>query len=249
MISVQPRFPGAVVWFRALLLSAMLVAGFAPRLRAQDTPASEAEVRALREELQRAKAEAQALKDENARLRNQAPGAAPIAAAAPAPAAIPATGGSPPPASVPAATLVPASPLRSGAITLPAPVAEGTAVSVDQLLQEYRTSTLGGDARYKGRRIQLAGTVRGFKKTFVGLSWIVELQAGDKLGIVRCTVSFPGLSDFRPSQGNRLLEGRKPFRAWQKILETGETLVVEGEVGGVDGAVVLLKDCRPVKAD
>jgi hypothetical protein len=57
------------------------------------------------------------------------------------------------------------------------------------------------------------------------------------------------LSDFRPSQGNRLLEGRKPFRAWQKILETGETLVVEGEVGGVDGAVVLLKDCRPVKAD
>lgn len=208
--------------------------------------ASADEVKQLREELAKARQEIQVLREENARLKGtsvQAPGA-PASPAGVVAVPVPAPGvGVAAPSGVVSASPGVAAP---GTITVPAPIAEGASVTVEQLLGEYRTSTLAGDARYKGRRFRLEGTVRSFKKTFAGMSWVVELQGGDRLGLVRGTVGFPGISDFQPAQGGRVLEGRRPFKAWQKLLEIGDRFTVEGLGAGVDGAVVVLKDCRPV---
>lgn len=88
--------------------------------------------------------------------------------------------------------------------------------------------------------------MQSFKKPFVTLIWTVNLQGGDRLGLVRCHVSFPGISDFRPSANNRVLEGRRPFKAWHVLLQQGQSVVLEGECAGIDDAVVVFKNCRPV---
>ncbi len=215
------------------LTTLVMLAVFAASVVTGKAQAVADEVRQLRDELTKARQEIQALREENVRLKGGAAAAA---------SGVPAAVGAGPAASSGASRSA------SGAvtITIPAPVAEGTSVGVEQLLGEYRTSTLAGDARYKGRKFRLEGDVHSFKKNFVGLGWIVEIQGGDRLGLVRCHLSFPGLSDFQPMQGGRVLEGRRPFREWHKILGVGDRLVVEGVGAGVDGAVVVLKDCHPV---
>ena len=45
---------------------------------------------------------------------------------------------------------------------MPAPIAEGTQVTVGQLLEDYRTSALAGDARYKGRRVGSFGQAASY---------------------------------------------------------------------------------------
>lgn len=208
-----------------------LACGSGPGASAQ-APATD-EVRQLREELEKARREIESLKAENARLR---------AAPAPAPATQPAAADPGSGAPGRSASVAPA----AGSIVLPAPVADGERVTLERLLADYQASALAGDARYKGRRLQVDGTVRSFKKAFVGLGWSVSLGADDQLGMVRCAVSFPGISDFRPDSGGRVLEGRRPFREWNTLLRTGDRVVFEGVCAGIDGAVIVMKECRPV---
>lgn len=223
------RFGG--LWLALVFLAVPALLG--PGVRAQST---DAETRALREELEKARLEIQQLKEENARLRGTAPVAAPVAQdAAVAAAAVPARQGA-----------AGAAPANAGAITLPAPVAQGELVTVEQVLADYRASALAGDAKYKGQRLRVRGVVQGFKKNFAGLSWAVNLSSGDKLGLVRCIVSFPGISDYRPAtESARILEGRRPFREWQVLLQQGEPITFEGVCTGIDDAVVVFKECRP----
>lgn len=192
---------------------------------------------ALRRELEKARQEIRQLQEENARLKGEravSPATVPVPAAS-APPAVPA-------AVAPTSGAVAAVPT----ITVPAPIPEGAEVSVEQMLADYRTSALAGDARYKGRRVRISGKVHSFKKAFVGLSWTVQLKANDQLGLVRCQVQFPGISDFRPYPPTSILEGRRPFREWQPLLRQGEKAVFEGMCEGIDDAVIVLKDCKPV---
>lgn len=196
------------------------------------------EVKRLREELRQAREEIRLLREENARLRGGTPPSAPASVS------VPVTGSPAPGGGV--ATSGPASTgivVPAGSVVMPPPIEEGASVTVEQLLSEYRQSTLAGDARYKGRRFRLEGTVRGFKKTFGGLTWIVELQSEGQLGLVRCSFSVPGFSDYRA--GDRVLEGRRPFKAWERVLVVGERLKIEGTGAGVNDAMVVMKDCRP----
>lgn len=196
----------------------------------QAAPSATDEATRLRQALEQAREEIRVLREENARLRSGA--GAPVAVV--------------PPAASPVVTTAPMAGVAPGQVVLPVAIEDGASVSVEQLLADYRQSTLAGDARYKGRRFRLEGTVRGFKRTFGGLTWLVELQSKGQLGLVRCSVSVPGMSDFRPAQGGRVLEARRPFKAWQTILTVGESFVLEGMGAGVDDAVVVMKDCHPV---
>lgn len=202
----------------------------------------------LQEELEKARREIERLQAENARLRgerNAAP-ATPDLAPTPVPPPTPAVIAAPtPPSAVPPPITGGLVQPASGLIVLPAPVADGETVRVEQLLADYRASAVGGDARYKGRRLRLAGTVRSFKKVFVSMSWDVQLEAGDALGVVRCRTTFPGISDFR-GEGGSILEGRRPFRAWQTLLSKGDPVVLEARCEGLDGAVIAFKEGRPV---
>lgn len=200
------------------------------------------DARKLKEELEKVRRENELLRQENARLK----GAAGSPTAAPAAPAVPAT------SSAPAATPNVANtgvPQGAGTRTLviPKPVADGTKVDVAELLSDYQTSALAGDAKYKGRRLQIQGQVDGFKKGFIGLTWTIQLKAADRLGGVRCKTSFPGISDFRPSPNGRLLEGRRPFKAWQVLLQQDQAVVLEGICEGIDDSVVVMEDCKPVK--
>lgn len=209
------------------------------------------EVQRLRDELEKARQEIRQLREENARLKGPAPAVAPAVGATPAPAPAAAAGtpaaAAPVPASPAAPATAPAPAVAPGSIVLPAPIAEGATVTVAQLLEDYRTSALAGDAKYKGRRFRIEGKVHSFKKPFVSLVWPVQLQGSDSLGLVRCHVSFPGITDFRPSATNRVLEGRRPFKEWQVLLQHGQTVVLEGDCTGIDDAVVVFKNCKPVK--
>lgn len=131
-------------------------------------------------------------------------------------------------------------PVESG---LPTPVPEGGRVEVATLLADYRASGWGGDAKYRGRRFEIAGTVRSFKKVFASMTWEVELEAGGALGLVRCRVTFPGISDFRGEE-SPILEGRKPFRAWESLISRGGPVVLAGRCDGMDGAVIQFRECR-----
>lgn len=190
------------------------------------------EVERLRMELEQARQEIQQLREENARLRSLG-GVSPVS--------VPATGG----VEVPVAATSGQTPAVGwSASALPAPVAEGSLVSMDQLLADYGANALVADARYRGRRIRLEGTVHGFKKVFVGMTWVVLLQADHRLGQVRATVNFPGISDFRVSADDKRLEGRRPFKAWQTLVEVGRPMELEGTVEGLDGSVILVKDAK-----
>lgn len=225
-------------WFPILVLlfAAVPQVGFTQATDGDDA-------RRLRDELDKARREIQSLRDENARLKGQSP-----SVGAPAPAA---TSGVTPAAGPSAGTTAPVAPVANGvvvppgSVVLPAPVAEGVMVTVAELVDSYRTSPLAGDARYKGRRFRVEGKVRSFKKPFVGMVWTVQLEGADRLGLVRCPLSFPGISDLRESGNGRILEGRRPFRDWQVMLEQGQTVVVEGECTGIDDAVIGFKNCRP----
>lgn len=214
---------------------------FVPPLRAE-TPAKDEQL--LKEQLDKARQEIERLKAENARLRGETPSSNPVP-----PAPVP----PPPPPNPPSAgpsTPGPVAPLPSPqpagtTVVVPAPIAEGTRVTANQLLADYRGSAIGGDARYKGRRIQVEGTVRSFKKLFASMLWDVQLEAGDALGVLRCRVTFPGISDFR-GEGSSILEGRRPFRAWKQLLFKGDKVVLEGRCEGLDGATIEFRECRPV---
>lgn len=216
-----------------IVLSLVLAAGWLPPALGQDATGEE---KALREELEKARREIERLREENARLKG---GQTSVPATSPAPAA-PGVGAIPvsSPVAVPAA-------VSGGTVVLPAPAAEGSLVSLEQLLAEYQTSALAGDARYKGRRFRIEGKVHDFKKAFVGLGWTVHLKAGDRLGLARCQVSFPGISDFKPSTNNAILEGRRPFQEWNVLLQRGQPVVFEGVCEGIDDAVVSFRNCRP----
>ncbi|MBL9126603.1 MAG: hypothetical protein JNL97_03095, partial [Verrucomicrobiales bacterium] len=150
------------------------------RLRAQEPTPRERE---LLRELDDARREIERLRTELGRL--QGTPSAPDATRRVAPSASdPAPQARTPVAPAPGA----AAPAGQG-IVLPAAVAEGSRVTAAELLADYRASGLGGDARYKGRRFEVAGTVRTFKKVFASLTWEVELEAGDALGLIRCRVS------------------------------------------------------------
>ncbi len=215
-------------------LIALVLAGILTPARAQNTPDS---VDALRRELINAREEIRQLREENARLRGERP-AAPASALTPV-----ATAAGP---FVPAPTPASASSSAAPVVVLPAPMAEGSAVTVDQLLADYRVSALAGDARFKGRRLRVSGTVHSFKKAFVGLGWTVQMKATDQLGMVRCQVQFPGISDFRPYPPTLILEGRRPFREWRPLLQQGEKAEFEGVCEGIDEAVIAFRECKPV---
>lgn len=188
------------------------------------------EVERLRSELEQARQEIQALRKENARLRGEgtdSSAAALVTAGGVVPGLAP-TGVTPT--------------VASSGLILPAPVAEGSTITIDQLLADYGASAMAAEARYRGRRIRLEGTAQGFRKVFVGMTWGVLLQADNRLGQVRASVHFPGISDFRSSADEKRLEGRRPFKAWQTLVEVGQPIVVEGVVEGLDGSVVVVKD-------
>lgn len=215
---------------------------FVPPLRAE-TPAKDEQL--LKEQLDTARQEIERLKAENARLRGETAPSNPVP---PAPAVPPPLN---PPSAVspspgPAAPVPAPQPLAS-TVVVPAPIAEGTRVTASQLLADYRVSAIGGDARYKGRRILVEGTVRSFKKLFASMVWDVQLEAGDALGVLRCRMTFPGISDFR-GEGSSILEGRRPFRAWKQLLSKGDTVVLEGRCEGLDGATIEFRECRPLNS-
>lgn len=227
----------SVVLFAALMVVALPVAS-----RAQD---SAAEVRQLRRELEEARRQIQVLQEENARLRaGQGQVIPALPTGAPSPSVVPSANSVGTPSTSPLVAPGPS----PGTLVVPAPLPDGTLVTVEQLLADYSASALAGDARYKGRRLRVQGKVEGFEKVFVRLNWIVELQAPDRLGAVRAQVTFPGISDFRPSESAGVLEGRRPFKAWQVLLRRGETVVLEGVCEGIRDAVIVLKDARPAAA-
>ncbi|MBL9134697.1 MAG: hypothetical protein JNK85_02465 [Verrucomicrobiales bacterium] len=193
------------------------------------------DARKLKEELEKVRRENELLRQENERLK----GSVTSPSASPAPVVPPAPSASPTPT-------VGTSGAGARTVVIPAPVADGTRVAVAELLADYQTSALAGDAKYKGRRLQIEGQVDSFKKGFIGLSWTVQLKAADRLGAVRCKTSFPGISDFRPSPNGRLLEGRRPFKPWHVLLQQDQTVVLEGICDGIDDSVVVMEDCKPV---
>jgi hypothetical protein len=196
--------------------------------------------RKLKEELEKVRRENEFLRQENARLKgateNRSAPAAPAGLVTP-----------PAPASGASSGTSSATPPPAGArtVVIPAPIEEGSRVAVEEILGDYQTSTLAGDAKYKGRRLRIEGQVDSFKKGFVGLTWTIQLKAKDRLGAVRCKTSFPGISDFRPSPNSRLLEGRRPFKAWQVLLQQDQVLALDGICEGIDDSVVVMKDCEP----
>ncbi|MCC7377644.1 MAG: hypothetical protein IT581_23485 [Verrucomicrobiales bacterium] len=198
--------------------------------------------RTLKEELEKVRRENEILRQENARLKGAAPAAVPVA----------------PAVSVSTPSAAPASPVTPAAgtaavggartVVIPAPVEEGSRVTMEELLSDYQTSSMAGDAKYKGRRFRIEGQVDSFKKAgFIGMNWAIQLKAKDRLGAVRCKTSFPGISDFRPSPNGRLLEGRRPFKAWQVLLQQDQAIALEGVCEGIDDSVVVMKDCEPAR--
>jgi hypothetical protein len=186
--------------------------------------ADPAELEKLRDELRQAREEIRVLREENARLRG----------AAPAPAA---SVGQPPPAAAPAGSPV--------AIVTLAPLADGEVVPLDRLLADYRQSALAADARYKGRRFAVRGTVNGFEKPFVGLRWGVILRGADAFGRVQAKVSFPGLSDLRQAADDTELWGRRPFKPENLLARVGDEIILEGDCDGLDDGVIRFNDARP----
>jgi len=198
----------------------------------------------LREDLEKARQEIERLKEENARLKGTPPSAVPAPTTTVAPKAIPPS--SRPANDVPSVTAPGVTPTPS-TVAVPAPVADGALVTAMQLLADYSASAVGGDARYKGRRFRIEGTVRSFKKVFVAMGWDVHLEGQDTLGSIRCRVSFPGISDFR-GEGTSILEGRRPFREWKPLLAKGEKTVLEGVCLGMDDGAIVFRECRPSAA-
>lgn len=196
--------------------------------------------RKLKEELEKVRRENELLRQENARLKGAAPVAVPVAPAisVSTPNAAPTSPATP--------TAVSASAASARTVVIPAPIEEGSRVTMEEILSDYQTSSLAGDAKYKGRRFRLEGQVDSFKKAgFIGMNWAIQLKAKDRLGAVRCKTSFPGISDFRPSPNGRLLEGRRPFKAWQVLLQQDQAIALEGVCEGIDDSVVVMKDCEP----
>lgn len=203
------------------MLSALLVA---PVLLAAETPGTDENQR-LRQELERAQQQIRQLQDENTRLRGtRAPAIAPAAVSAP-----PAAG---------------ATPVSVTVITMP-PLAEGETVTVDQLLADYRQSTLAADSRYKGRRFLVRGTVEQIEKIFAMLQFEVSFRGEDPLARVRTRLSFPGVSDVRQTPDLRELYGRKPFKAERLLLRSGEEFAFEGECEGLDNGVLRFRKAQP----
>ncbi|MCC6232570.1 MAG: hypothetical protein IT580_07995 [Verrucomicrobiales bacterium] len=223
---------GSQRWVALLMMGvAGLVLGLSPGLPARGQASGSSE-ESLRRELQKARDEIRQLQEENARLKGKRPEAPTAPAGA---AAVP----------VPTSAVSAPAPDGSRVVTIPAPVEEGTEVTVERLLADYQASAIAGDARYKGRRLRVSGRVHSFKKAFVGLGWTVQLKAADQLGLVRCQVQFPGISDFRPYPPTLILEGRRPFREWKPLLQQGEKAMFEGVCEGIDDAVIGFKECRP----
>ena len=213
--------------------------GLGPSALAQTSPAQHE--RQLREDLEKARQEIERLKEENARLRGTPPAVVPTQPPPEVPKSIPPapkSAGQVPPTAAPPVTPTPST------VAVPAPVADGAVVSAMQLLADYSASAIGGDARYKGRRFRIEGTVRSFKKVFVAMGWDVHLEGQDTLGTIRCRVSFPGISDFR-GEGASILEGRRPFREWKPLLAKGDKTVLEGVCLGMDDGAIVFRECRP----
>lgn len=241
---------GGILFSMAVVLASGLPGNTS---RAQTGPTSE---QVLKEELEKARHEIERLKEENARLKGKEKEGARALPENPNRIAVPSV---PPPSSpaVPATTSSAVGPGPSGSnavvggggagtVVVPAPIAEGEKVTAEQVLADYRTSAVAGDARYKGRKFRVEGPVQSFKKVFAGMTWDVRIQSQEKLGVLRCRVTFPGVSDFR-GEGGSILEGRRPFREWQLLLAKGENFAFEGTCEGLDGAVIVFKDARPSK--
>lgn len=230
---LAPRFAVGVRVLALLILTVPPLASAA---------AESNQVQRLQEELDRAKTEIERLREENARLRGEVPPppSSTPASLAPARTTVPSTP-VPSPAPYPAGVRQPVAP----AVQLPAPV-ENELVPIEQLVNDYRTSTLGADARYRGATFRLQGAVQSFRKVFAGMNWHVQLQGDDPLGVARCTVTFPGISDFQVSSDEKSLLGRRPFKPWHSLIAVGERCVVQGTCEGLKESSIVMRDCRLV---
>lgn len=231
-----------VTSFMRNLAGALLLFAALPELRAADEPTTADESRRLRQEIERAQQQILQLQDENARLRGIQATAVPVVAPPASTATLPPAGGS---SSVAVASGAGATPVSVTVVTMP-PLAEGETVTVDQLLADYRQSTLAADSRYKGRRFLVRGTVGQIEKVFVVLQFDVTLRGQDPLARARTRMTFPGISDVRLTPDQRELYGRKPFKAERLLLRLGEEILFEGECEGLDNGVLHFRKAQPV---
>ncbi len=145
--------------------------------------------------------------------------------------------GAPDPAASPSAHLSPAM------NTLP-PLAKGETVDAMDLGNHYLADATAADARYRKKVFKVKGEIAGFDKPMLSRNYRVLLRTPGRELRVLCTVTPPEkYNAVFTTQGGTQLTGSLRNGARVTFLKVGDSVVLEGTCGGLDGPMIEMSGC------
>ena len=191
-----------------------------PKARLEELERKEKELEKLRGELSATKVETVRLKKEK---EDAVAKAAAVVAAAP-----------------PETSVTHVSPAMA---TLP-PLGKGETVDAMDLADHYHADTAAADARYRKKVFNVKGEIIGFEKPMMVRPYHILLRAADRQMHVLCVVSPPEkFTAVFPAKAGTVLMGAYSSGARVPLVKVGDTVLIEGRCGGLDGLVVEMNGC------
>lgn len=220
-----------LLWCALLSLSLALArppaakAAEADRSREDELRRKTEEVERLKQELQRAQEQLKQLKADNERLQKEQ--------------ARPAR----PPSPVPTAPAKPIAPIA----TLP-PLQAGQLVDADELVGHFRADPAAAGARYDKKTFRVKGAVARFDPALALRNYDVILASPESLVGVVCNFRYADrLTAVYTRQKGQLLVARAGAKAEHKLLQVGETVIIQGKCRGLKDGQIVLAGCKLVR--
>ena len=128
------------------------------------------------------------------------------------------------------------------------PLDASAAVPADEIAHYYKADPRSADARYGRKTFRVQGKIERFdEKAFVRKT-IVILESPERSHRVVCELPFPDeFNAVYAKQGGQVLVGITSSRREVRLMEVGETVILEGRCTGVQSSGILFSRCQRVQ--
>ena len=119
-------------------------------------------------------------------------------------------------------------------------------LTAQALIDHYRADPLGADARFKGKRFRVRGTVERIEPPHIGLTYTLFLRGTDGFGLIQCSTKSPGITAVSLSKDGQTLFGEPFFKKVVALAIIGRESTMEGTCLGLRDGRLHFDKCRTI---
>jgi hypothetical protein len=124
----------------------------------------------------------------------------------------------------------------------------GQLVDLDELVGHFRADPAAAGAHYGKKTFRVKGVVARFDPALMLRNYDVILASPDALLGVVCNFRYPDhFTSVHTKQKGRLLVARAGSKTEHKLLEVGDTAIIQGKCHGLKDGQIILTGCELVK--